>query len=141
MRGSGRSVAAMRLHWRGWRCPCRRAVLQPTSCWLDAASRDTSLHYPRAPAAACIAAAAPPPRPARSPPCPLLPAAPEAPAAAAATSSKPDPSYSGAAETYAVVEIGGHQLIVEEGRWYTVNRLEVGGRRGRGTQGGCDAAA
>jgi hypothetical protein len=23
------------------------------------------------------------------------------------------------------VEIGGHQLIVEEGRWYTVNRLEV----------------
>jgi ribosomal protein L21 len=24
-----------------------------------------------------------------------------------------------------VVEIGGHQLIVEEGRWYTVNRLEV----------------
>jgi ribosomal protein L21 len=37
----------------------------------------------------------------------------------------PEPSYAGAAETYAVVDIGGHQLIVEEGRWYTVNRLEV----------------
>lgn len=24
-----------------------------------------------------------------------------------------------------MVEIGGHQLVVEEGRWYTVNRLEV----------------
>ncbi|KAL4427120.1 hypothetical protein ABPG77_001124 [Micractinium sp. CCAP 211/92] len=49
-------------------------------------------------------------------------AAPEAESAAA---GKPEPSYSGAGETYAVVEIGGHQLIVEEGRWYTVNRLEV----------------
>lgn len=48
-------------------------------------------------------------------------AAPEAPAAA----SRPEPSYGSAADTYAVVEIGGHQLVVEEGRWYTVNRLEV----------------
>lgn len=24
-----------------------------------------------------------------------------------------------------MVEIGGHQLIVEEGRWYTVNRLQA----------------
>ena len=24
-----------------------------------------------------------------------------------------------------MVDIGGHQLIVEEGRWYTVNRLEA----------------
>ncbi|EFN53470.1 hypothetical protein CHLNCDRAFT_136744 [Chlorella variabilis] len=48
-------------------------------------------------------------------------AAPESPAAA----SKPEPSYSGEVDSYAVVEIGGHQLIVEEGRWYTVNRLEA----------------
>ncbi|KAL4854180.1 50S ribosomal protein L21 [Chlorella vulgaris] len=48
-----------------------------------------------------------------------------APEAVAAPSSKPEPSHSGAADTYAVVEIGGHQLIVEEGRWYTVNRLEA----------------
>ncbi|PRW61049.1 50S ribosomal L21 [Chlorella sorokiniana] len=48
-------------------------------------------------------------------------AAPEAPAAA----SRPEPSYGSAADSYAVVEIGGHQLVVEEGRWYTVNRLEV----------------
>jgi hypothetical protein len=51
-------------------------------------------------------------------------AAPEAEAAPAA--SKAEPSYGGSVENYAVVEIGGHQLIVEEGRWYTVNRLEVG---------------
>ena len=44
---------------------------------------------------------------------------------AAATLHK-EPSYAGVRDTYAVVEIGGHQLIVEEGRWYTVNRLEVG---------------
>ena len=43
----------------------------------------------------------------------------------AVTASRLEPSYSGAADTYAVVELGGHQLIVEEGRWYTVNRLEV----------------
>lgn len=42
----------------------------------------------------------------------------------AATMHK-EPSYAGVRDTYAVVEIGGHQLIVEEGRWYTVNRLEV----------------
>jgi len=36
-----------------------------------------------------------------------------------------EPSYEKPADTYAVVDIGGHQLIVEEGRWYTVNRLEV----------------
>lgn len=32
-----------------------------------------------------------------------------------------------------MVEVGGHQLIVEEGRWYAVNRLEVGwsGKRRR----------
>ena len=46
-------------------------------------------------------------------------------APAAAATHSPEPSYAGAADTYAVVEIGGHQLIVEEGRWYTVNRLEA----------------
>lgn len=54
--------------------------------------------------------------------------APEAPAAA----SRPEPSHGSAAESYAVVEIGGHQLVVEEGRWYTVNRLEVRGLCGDG---------
>jgi len=43
----------------------------------------------------------------------------------AVATKNPEPSYAGAADTYAVVDIGGHQLIVEEGRWYTVNRLEV----------------
>ncbi|KAG7668756.1 hypothetical protein Ndes2437B_g07164 [Nannochloris sp. 'desiccata'] len=47
----------------------------------------------------------------------------EAPGAVA--TKNPEPSYAGAADTYAVVDIGGHQLIVEEGRWYTVNRLEA----------------
>lgn len=42
-----------------------------------------------------------------------------------AASSAAAPSLPAPADTYAVVEIGGHQLIVEEGRWYTVNRLEV----------------
>merc|ERR1712023_262470 len=28
-------------------------------------------------------------------------------------------------EKYAVVEVGGTQVIVEEGRWYTVNRLKA----------------
>lgn len=45
--------------------------------------------------------------------------------AAPASPSKPERSYANPADVYAVVEIGGHQLIVEEGRWYTVNRLEV----------------
>ena len=68
----------------------------------------------------------PPPPAAASPRASLcVCAAPEAEAAPAAA-SKAEPSYGGSVENYAVVEIGGHQLIVEEGRWYTVNRLEVG---------------
>ena len=43
----------------------------------------------------------------------------------AVATKNPEPSYAGVADKYAVVDIGGHQLIVEEGRWYTVNRLEV----------------
>lgn len=35
------------------------------------------------------------------------------------------PSMQGLADTYAVVDIGGVQHIVEEGRWYTCNRLAV----------------
>jgi large subunit ribosomal protein L21 len=59
----------------------------------------------------------------RSRPPPPPPAAAAAPAAAAppAKSYAPD----AVADTYAVVEIGGHQLVVEEGRWYDVNRLEA----------------
>lgn len=45
--------------------------------------------------------------------------------ASAPATNSPDPSYDGVADTYAVVDIGGHQLIVEEGRWYTVNRLDA----------------
>ena len=36
------------------------------------------------------------------------------------------PSLQGLSDTYAVIDIGGVQHIVEEGRWYTCNRLEVG---------------
>jgi ribosomal protein L21 len=35
------------------------------------------------------------------------------------------PSMQGLADTYAVVDIGGVQHIVEEGRWYTCNRLSA----------------
>lgn len=35
------------------------------------------------------------------------------------------PSMQGLADQYAVVDIGGVQHIVEEGRWYTCNRLAV----------------
>lgn len=49
----------------------------------------------------------------------------QAAAAEAASSSAAAASAAGVADTYAVVELGGHQLIVEEGRWYTVNRLEA----------------
>ncbi|KAI8464559.1 MAG: plastid ribosomal protein L21 [Monoraphidium minutum] len=31
----------------------------------------------------------------------------------------------GAPETYAIVEVGGHQMFVEPGKWYTCNRLQV----------------
>ena len=47
------------------------------------------------------------------------------PAVAEAPSSSAASYAVDASQTYAVVEIGGHQLIVEEGRWYAVNRLEV----------------
>lgn len=30
-----------------------------------------------------------------------------------------------APDTYAIVEIGGHQMFVEPGKWYTCNRLQV----------------
>lgn len=45
--------------------------------------------------------------------------------AAASVTNAENPSFETPADTYAVVDIGGHQLIVEEGRWYTVNRLDV----------------
>lgn len=119
---------------RGAWPPCNLEVHQPTTPSSRAPARrqrPPAAPQSRRPATRgwpASAARTPAPPPAASPPtdrpCTLpLPAAaaPEAPAAA----SKPEPSYSGAAETYAVVEIGGHQLIVEEGRWYTVNRLEV----------------
>ncbi|KAK9792688.1 hypothetical protein WJX73_001167 [Symbiochloris irregularis] len=33
------------------------------------------------------------------------------------------PPYAVSTDKYAIVELGGHQLFVEEGRWYTVNKL------------------
>lgn len=45
--------------------------------------------------------------------------------AVASVTNAENPSFETPADTYAVVDIGGHQLIVEEGRWYTVNRLDV----------------
>lgn len=37
----------------------------------------------------------------------------------------PPPSMGGLCDTYAVIDIGGVQHIVEEGRWYTCNRFDV----------------
>ena len=45
--------------------------------------------------------------------------------AAAETSSKPLPSYVSVSDNYAVIDVGGVQHLVEEGRWYTCNRLNV----------------
>ena len=46
-------------------------------------------------------------------------------ASAPADAAPPPPSMGGLADTYAVVDIGGVQHIVEEGRWYTCNRIDV----------------
>ena len=43
----------------------------------------------------------------------------------AETSAKPVPSYVSVSENYAVIDVGGVQHLVEEGRWYTCNRLNV----------------
>ena len=47
------------------------------------------------------------------------------PAEPAQTSSKPVPSYVSVSDNYAVIDVGGVQHLVEEGRWYTCNRLNV----------------
>ncbi|KAF5839775.1 plastid/chloroplast ribosomal protein L21 [Dunaliella salina] len=61
---------------------------------------------------------------------PIVRAAAAAPAEDKKTQTKyhPSPLSTAAPSTYAVVEIGGNQLFVEEGKWYNVNRLnaEVG---------------
>ncbi len=48
-----------------------------------------------------------------------------APAEPAQGSSKPVPSYVSVSDNYAVIDVGGVQHLVEEGRWYTCNRLNV----------------
>jgi large subunit ribosomal protein L21 len=48
-------------------------------------------------------------------------AAPEAPAAFA----KPSASYTTTSDKYAIIDVGGVQHLVEEGRWYTCNRLKA----------------
>lgn len=45
--------------------------------------------------------------------------------ATAEVSSKPVPSYVSLSDNYAVIDVGGTQHLVEEGRWYTCNRLNV----------------
>ncbi len=47
------------------------------------------------------------------------------PAQPAQGSSKPVPSYVSVSDNYAVIDVGGVQHLVEEGRWYTCNRLNV----------------
>ena len=37
------------------------------------------------------------------------------------------PSYVSVSDNYAVIDVGGVQHLVEEGRWYTCNRLNVRG--------------
>ncbi|GBF90102.1 50S ribosomal protein L21 [Raphidocelis subcapitata] len=50
-------------------------------------------------------------------------------AAVEAPTAKPSGNPSllsvGAPDTYAIVEVGGHQMFVEPGKWYTCNRLQV----------------
>ena len=49
-------------------------------------------------------------------------------AAAVETSAKkvhPSPLSQAAPSTYAIIEVGGTQLFVEPGKWYTVNRLKA----------------
>jgi hypothetical protein len=42
-----------------------------------------------------------------------------------AESGKPVPSYIRSSEAYAIIDVGGVQHLVEEGRWYTCNRLQA----------------
>ncbi|KAK9818015.1 hypothetical protein WJX72_005717 [[Myrmecia] bisecta] len=54
--------------------------------------------------------------------------APRAVAIEAETSSSdntPTPSYVSISDKYAVIDVGGTQHLVEEGRWYTCNRLKA----------------
>jgi hypothetical protein len=62
-------------------------------------------------------------------PCVCLTAAAAAEAAAPAQQAgKPTLHNQAAPETYAVVEVGGKQMFVEPGKWYTCNRLQVRAR-------------
>lgn len=56
--------------------------------------------------------------------CPIAAAATEAEAPAQQT-GKPTLHNQPAPDTYAVVEVGGKQMFVEPGKWYTCNRLQV----------------
>lgn len=44
---------------------------------------------------------------------------------ASAQTGSPSLLSAGAPDTYAIVEVGGHQMFVEPGKWYTCNRLQV----------------
>jgi hypothetical protein len=46
-------------------------------------------------------------------------------APSASTGGSPSLLSAGAPATYAIVEVGGHQMFVEPGKWYTCNRLQV----------------
>ena len=45
--------------------------------------------------------------------------------APAARKVHPSPLSQAAPSTYAIIEVGGTQLFVEPGKWYTVNRLKA----------------
>lgn len=44
---------------------------------------------------------------------------------AEAPAAKPTPSYVSTSDKYAIIDVGGVQHLVEEGRWYTCNRLKA----------------
>jgi ribosomal protein L21 len=48
-----------------------------------------------------------------------------APPAEAVSISKPSSSYVTTSDKYAIIDVGGVQHLVEEGRWYTCNRLNA----------------
>lgn len=46
-------------------------------------------------------------------------------AEAAVITSKPSSSFPATTDKYAIIDVGGVQHLVEEGRWYTCNRLKA----------------
>lgn len=51
--------------------------------------------------------------------------APSRPTDTASEGGKQTPSYVSLSDKYAIVDAAGTQMLLEEGRWYTCNRLQV----------------